>query len=223
MAPRDVNSPEADDLWSCAVHEACLAPCPAREDAEECTGDDAARGAVWCQLSSVPGKLRELLTDALRDAAKESCAQLLEGNDVQEEERSVLAARQLTQWRPQLCTHSTALSRAAILRYVMARKTVGTATAVIHTTLTSRRSARQSSTQPHERSLHPIAPRRCMTASSGRALYDGAGENIDGGGGALPERDLGRLLRSVEGRVKERRRWREGDAAEGPSEGPVSM
>lgn len=62
-----------------------------------------------------------------------------------------------------------------------------------------------------------------MTASSGRALYDGAGENIDGGGGALPERDLGRLLRSVEGRVKERRRWREGDAAEGPSEGPVSM
>lgn len=46
---------------------------------------------------------------------------------------------------------------------------------------------------------------------------------MEDGGGALPERDLERVLRRDEGRVKERRRWREGEAADGPREGPVSM
>lgn len=62
-----------------------------------------------------------------------------------------------------------------------------------------------------------------MTASSGRALkaVEETGENMEDGGGALPDRDL--VVRSEDGRVKERRRWREGEATDGPREGPVSM
>lgn len=64
-----------------------------------------------------------------------------------------------------------------------------------------------------------------MTASSGRDLktVEEEDENMEDGGGALPDRDLERVLRRDEGRVKERRRWREGEAADGPREGPVSM
>lgn len=89
------NSPDTNDVRSRAVHEARLAPGPLREDAEERARNDTTRGAVWSQLILHSGAavLCFQLTDALRYAAEESCAQLLQRDDVEEEERGVLAAR----------------------------------------------------------------------------------------------------------------------------------
>lgn len=126
----------------------------------------------------------------------------------------MFAARQLQGQEPKLMvsTHSTARSRAAIFRYVRARKAVGIARAATHSIPKRRRRHTLSRTHAHESSFHPSEPRRARTASSeGRAYLYGLDED-DGRGGALPDR-LRTPRRNVdEARVKERRRWRAGEA-----------
>lgn len=52
---------------------------------------------------------------------------------------------------------------------------------------------------------------------------EGEKNKFGDGGGALSDRPCDFVLRNEEGSVRERRRWREGDAAEAPRGGPVSM
>ena len=87
-----VSSPDVNDVRPGAIHEASLSPGAACEDAEECAGDDTTHGTVWSQLNGIRQQaiLVLLLTDALRYAAEESCAQLLQRDDVEEEESGVL-------------------------------------------------------------------------------------------------------------------------------------